>query len=216
MSLVKTDQGRTALQQRDARLCGRDRQILILADGARSATQIAGLVVGDAQASIDRLLAWGMLAQSGATRVEHAGHSASIMAKSSIQVSAQPSATAGSPASANSSIDPKPLSGANVVKASNPQTGRRRSLAATKMYCIDMLLLQRSMDTSALAVDIQSSQTEDELVNCVLHAMAQIQSNSGPAYAFKVMARLEEVMPTSHLPRLQAQMAKTQTEIPPT
>lgn len=83
-----------------------------------------------------------------------------------------------------------------------PAARGKRSLAATKMYMIDMLQLLRTMDASALAVDIQTSDSEQELVTHVLRGAAYFAQATNASYAAKVYGKLEEVLPQEWLPQL--------------
>ena len=78
----------------------------------------------------------------------------------------------------------------------------RRSIVAAKMYILDMLQLVRSMEASALAVDIQTSADENELVGHLLRGARHFAEATNPTYAAKVQERLSEVLPEEHLPRL--------------
>ena len=92
-----------------------------------------------------------------------------------------------------------------VAAATQPARTRpaaRRSIVAAKMYILDMLQLVRSMEASALAVDIQTSADENELVGHLLRGARHFAEATNPTYAAKVQERLSEVLPEEHLPRL--------------
>ena len=92
-----------------------------------------------------------------------------------------------------------------VAAAAQPARTRpaaRRSIVAAKMYILDMLQLVRSMEASALAVDIQTSADENELVGHLLRGARHFAEATNPTYAAKVQERLSEVLPEEHLPRL--------------
>ncbi len=95
-----------------------------------------------------------------------------------------------------------PTSVAALAVAAAPATRSRRSMAATKMYMIDMLQLLRDMDSSSFAVSIQTSQDEADLVANVLDALRYITRKSGPSYGKRVSERLGAMLPEAYLPDL--------------
>lgn len=80
----------------------------------------------------------------------------------------------------------------------------RRSLAGTKMYVMDMLQLLRDMDASAMAVSIHTSEGEMEFIYNVIVAARLIAQKRGPSYGMRVVDKLREIMPETHLPALEA------------
>lgn len=168
MSLVKTEKGKVALQNRDPALSPRDRQILILCNGHRSDAALASLMGASVLDDIPRLLGTGYLAHS---------------------------ATAAATAPAK---PPAP-------KAPEPQpAAARRSLAGTKMYIMDMLQLMRDMDASAMAVAIHTSEGEYEFIANVVAAARLVAQKRGLSYGRRVLDKLKEIAPESHVPALDA------------
>ena len=76
-------------------------------------------------------------------------------------------------------------------------------MAGCKMYMLDMLQLQRDMEASALAVDIQTSQDEQELLDRLLGALAWLQERTKPSMFGRISERLREVLPEHALPALE-------------
>lgn len=180
MSLAKTEKARLALQSRSADLGPRERQLLILCDGRRKPGELLPLLGLDAQSLLERLLRDGYVVRldgmpPGPERVSATG-------------------TFRVPAPAAPIVVPAPAAPART----------RRSVAATKMYMIDMLQLLRDMDASSIAVSIQTSADEDELVAHVLGALRYIRRKSGPSYARRIAERLAEMLPEAYLPALAA------------
>src|SRR5262245_60397110 len=128
MRLSKTEKARDAL---DAGRAGdvdlRDRRVLILADGKRTRAELIAMLGSDRAASIDRLMQAGYLAPTKDVEPEIAAPTLREM----ITTRELPAMPAASPAR-----EPAPASAA-------APPAKRRSLAAAKMYLIDMLQLQR-------------------------------------------------------------------------
>jgi hypothetical protein len=101
---------------------------------------------------------------------------------------------------------PRPAPLAPVVEpvASAP-AGARRSLAASKMYMLDMLQLQRSAESAELRAAIQCTVEPGSLVDALIAALHLIVSASTPSYGERVAKRLAETLPLEALPRLEAQ-----------
>ncbi|MCC8362409.1 hypothetical protein LK996_04900 [Lysobacter sp. A6] len=181
MRLAKTNKARDVL---DAGKAGavdlRDRRILILADGKRTRDELIAMLGDASAASIDRLVSGGYLASAddwGRTLPPVAPVPRSAVA--AIQVPA-----------------PAPTPAATTTK--------RRSLAAAKMYLIDMLQLQRSPTAVELRLAIQSTSEPSALLDRLLEALAYLVSTSQPSYGERVLARFAEVVPEEALPRLPA------------
>ena len=81
---------------------------------------------------------------------------------------------------------------------------KRRSLAAAKMYLIDMLQLQRSPTAVELRLAIQSTSEPGALLDRLIDALTYLVSTSQPSYGERVLARFAEVVPEEALPRLPA------------
>lgn len=98
----------------------------------------------------------------------------------------------------------------SISPPATPQTApaaevrSRRSIAATKMYMIDMLQLLRNVEASSLAVSLHTSADEHELVRTVQAALRFIREASGETYALRVYQRVIETVPEPHLPGLRS------------
>jgi len=184
MRLGKTVKARDALAVGKAgALDLRDRRILILADGQRTREEVTAMLGADSAHAIDRLLREGYLGvPEGA---------ASIAAAVPFAPSAPFVATAPAPAAAPAAprADPAP------VRA-------RRSLAAAKMYLLDMLQLQRNGEAAALRLAIQTTSDQEVLVDRLLEAMRHLLATSTASYGERVLQRFSEVLPEENLARL--------------
>lgn len=90
------------------------------------------------------------------------------------------------------------------VRAPAAAATARRSLAASKMYLLDMLQLQRTPEAAELRAAIQCATSQDEQVDALLHAVRELLLSNATSYGPRVAARLEEILPEEALPRLQA------------
>jgi hypothetical protein len=93
----------------------------------------------------------------------------------------------------------------DVTATPNTFSGKkqsRRSLAATKMYLIDVLQMMRDLDASSLAVSLHASETEQDFVDNVMDSIQFIAFKNGNSYANRVFTRVFEVIPENHLTTL--------------
>lgn len=95
-----------------------------------------------------------------------------------------------------------------------PAAGARRSLAASKMYMLDMLQLQRTPEAAELRATIQCTSEPAALVDALFAALRTIVAASAPSYGERVAGRLAEILPVEALPRLEAQ-APARSGAPP-
>ena len=79
----------------------------------------------------------------------------------------------------------------------------RRSLAATKMYLIDVLQMMRDLDASSLAVSLHASESEQDFVDSGVDSLHFITVKNGNSFARRVLARVLEVIPETHMGGLQ-------------
>ena len=182
MALSKTERARAALQaQAAAGLSLAERRVLILCDGRRTRDDVAALLGPDALSMIERLLADGYLSLEG-----------SMQAPARLAVAAGQAIPAPTPVAA--------LATASTPAA--PRAASRRSLAASKMYMIDMLQLQRDPESVSLRAEIQTSPSEEELVYRMMKGLRHLQAVAAASYARRIGDRLAEILPEPHLPRL--------------
>lgn len=224
MLLAKTDKARTAIQNRDAGLSAQERHILIVSNGQRSLNEIVSMLGHDTLAPIDRLLREGYLQGTAghggsAPRAQDAAASPGVGAllrasrdlANRVQERAQAvidAATTPTPASTPASTSTL----AEVVATlppppAPPRAGPRRSLAAARMYILDMLQLQRSVEAATLKVTIQASNGNDEVLAGLIQALRHLQAVATPSYYTRVATRLEEVLPEELVPRLASAMS---------
>lgn len=218
MLLAKTDRGRAAIQNRDAGLSAQDRHILIISNGQRSLNDVVAMLGPATLAPIDRLLREGFLCTRAdnvpvVAPVETAisGMGALLRASrelaSKVQDRAQAVIVAASTAPSTPQDSPTLVQQLAVMPAPSapaPRPGVRRSMAAAKMYMLDMLQLQRSVEAATLKVSIQSSNGAEDTVAALIEALRHLQRVATPSYYARVSTRLNEVVPEEFVPRLSA------------
>lgn len=215
MLLDKTAKAREALQGgMEAGLSLADRRILILVDGKRSLDQLVSMLGADILAAADRLLREGYMERIDAgapSRTPTLGSAvtgliratADVVQARAEQIRAASLAPATAiPAPAVTSSPPR-ADGTTAAPAAHP-AGARRSLAACKMYMLDMLQLQRTPEAAELRAAIQCATDPALLVEALLQALRLIVSASTPSYGERVTQRLAEILPLEALPRLEA------------
>ena len=185
MQLHKTDKARSALLERTQTLSAQDRRILILSDGQRSLDDIVGLLGSPARPAVLRLVEERYLATSHAATASVAG------------IAMPATGSAATPAIALSAVATSP--------SARPAT--RRSLAATKLYMLDMLQLQRDAESAEIKAAIRTSIGPEATVAVVLQGLQHLQRIVSPSYGRRVFDRVAEMMPEEALPALQAQCA---------
>lgn len=184
----KTAKAHDALRHRPADMSVLERRILILSDGRRSDTEIAGLLGAQAREALARLLGDGYLADRDDVPV------ASVPTAPTVALAQAPAATpaAQAPAAPEESDEPS---------AATPASSRR-SIAAAKMYIVDMLQLQRGTEAAAIAAAVRACRDQDELAAYMLRALRCIHGLANPSLSRRVAERLAEIMPEQYLPEL--------------
>ncbi|WP_119717194.1 hypothetical protein [Cognatilysobacter tabacisoli] len=201
MRLAKTDRARAALHARDPAISVIERRVLILCDGNRSDGDVGTLLGADAAPAIARLLAAGYLqlppsAQPASTRTEQGAEPRGALARF-----ARPSAPAARPPAPAPA--PAPTTATATATADASTTGvpgaTKRSLLAARMYLIDMLALQRGVDTTVLQSALREARSADATLDAIADALARLQRATSPSYCERVRARLLEVLPIEQL-----------------
>lgn len=197
MALGKTERGREALQaQSKAGLTLAERRVLILCDGRRERADIAALLGDGAAPIINNLYEAGYITLQGG-----AMPSAAPSAVTPPTVAFRPAAEPAAPSPAETR--PAPAVPAPPTAPQPVRTASRRSLAASKMYLVDMLQLQRDPEAVALRTEIQTSPSEEELVYRMMKGLGHLQGVAAASYFQRVSDRLAEILPEQHLPRLE-------------
>lgn len=203
MLLEKTDKARQTLKAgTSGELDLRDRRILILADGKRSADAIAALLGPDSAGSIDRLLRDDYLAGVALTPGFGPVRDRSTAFPGLLRstgAAGRDDVDRRRPAPPSPAIDTDPAVVANTSRATP-----RRSLAAAKMYMLDMLQLQRTTQAASARVAIQCAATPEDVVDALLDALRHVLGVSTPTYGDNISSRLAEILPMEALPRLDA------------
>lgn len=199
---IKTEAGKTALQNRDPLLSPRDRQLMILCNGSRTVASLVPLMGPTVVDDLARLVEAGFLvamrpAPGPAGRAQPAVKA--VQRSGSVQAGAN-------------AISGGHLSSTSAAQA--PYTNARRSLAGTKMYIMDMLQLMRDMQASALAVAIHTSESETEFMGHVVAAAKWVFYQRGASYGMRIIDKLKEITPEPHLPLLHALTGELHCEVP--
>lgn len=203
MQLNKTDKARAAL----AATAGGDlsmaqRRILILADGRRSIEAIMAMLGPRILGDLDRLVRDGYLvADRAGAREGGLGQRlreiAARMTRTGADAPPSPSpapATLAAPATPAQAAAPAPARAA----------GARRSLAASKMYVLDLLQTQRDLDMAECRSEIQCAQDETATVVALLDGVRRLMPRVSAGMSTRILARLDEVLPEPWLPALRA------------
>ncbi|KPN19534.1 hypothetical protein AO715_05945 [Xanthomonas sp. Mitacek01] len=178
----KTESAHRALATHGAALDLRQRRVLILCDGRRTASELVAMLGADTVAVLQQL--------------QDAGYLDDVDA---------PRAVPASPLAAVEST------GATTAP-SQATTARRRSLSAARIYVQGMLELQRAPAAQALRARLVGSIDEDATVTAILDAIAGLPAFTKPGYAARVRERVAEVMPESHLPALAGLVLDRETD----
>jgi hypothetical protein len=227
MSLVKTEKGRKAMLSRDASMTHRERQILLICDGKRTRAEMRAMFTADITEDFKRLFALKLIVDvsqqaitpenmsgTGTFRVSALGefpHRIEYRDTTGFgsidTLDSQPSSPDTQPLrQAAAPVATAPLAAAHrraaLMSAAAPKV--RRSMAAAKMYMVDILQRIRDMDSPAFAVAIQTSTNESELVSNLLNAIRYIHSKSSETFSTRVFEKLYEIIPEDHLFKMEA------------
>jgi hypothetical protein len=225
MLLNKTHKARDALGAGpSAGLALQDRRILILTDGKRSLNQVMAMLGADILPAIDRLMREGYITGDEAAAAKPAtgarapalGGAVTGLLRAATEAmqahaeqirAATPATSTPTPEATPSTIAPASPQIAAAPMAPRPSPGTRRSLAASKMYLLDMLQLQRNAEAAELRVAIQCSEPA-RLIDALFQALRMLVGLSTPSYGERIVNRLAEILPEETLPRLEALRAE--------
>lgn len=223
MLLNKTDKARQALAAGpSAGITLQDRRILILTDGKRSLDQVMAMLGADILPAIDRLMRDGYIARDapatgGATadagRAPALGSAMTGLLRAATEAVQARTEQIRAATPARSTAIPAPTP---ITEAASPATGEpapatraaRRSLAASKMYLLDMLQLQRSPEAAELRAMVQCADGPAQLVDRLFQALRMLLGASNRSYGERILVRLAETLPEDALPRLEALRAE--------
>lgn len=204
MRLHKTEQARTALAtHKNAGLTLSQRRILILTDGNRSSDDIMTMLGREILSDIDGLIRAGYLSTFESSPQRPQPVAALGQRWRSVVVKVPQDESADSPSTAVVSV------AATTRAPVPPQPGRaapatRRSLAASKMYVMDLLQLHRDLRMAECRTQIQCADGEDATAVALLDGVRQMIGLVAPGYAGRVTERLGETLPEEFLPALRA------------
>lgn len=190
---AKTTAGREAMQARDPALSARDRQIMVLANGQRGPEDMAALLGPGTVAEIERLIGLGFLAPALPPVAAMPPARPEAPRDPRAEPAGAPVAAAVVAAAVSAASPPPPAS-----RAPAPRAASRRSLAATKMYVIDVLQMIREPEAAALATLVHTSSSEAELMDSLLQVLERLPVLTRPSFAHKVCAHLLTIVPGEH------------------
>ena len=101
-----------------------------------------------------------------------------------------------------SALGPAPV----TALASVPAVAPRRSLAACKMYVVNILQMQREAGVQPLVEALHRSADEQALVEAMAMALRYLRQGAKGSYAQRVQEHMASIMPEHHLPALEAQL----------
>lgn len=214
MLLNKTGKARDALGAgSSAGLSLQERRILILTDGKRSLNEVMAMLGADILPAMDRLMREGYIAGAAPEQAANASQPAFAGAVTSLlraatdavqartgQIRANVPPAAGTQPAIPAASAVEPVQAARSATG----TGTRRSLAASKMYLLDMLQLQRSAESVDLRATIQCASGRAALLDALFDALHLLVASSTRSYGDRIQQRLCEILPEEALPRLQA------------
>lgn len=89
-----------------------------------------------------------------------------------------------------------------TIEVRESPAASRRSIAAAKMYVVDMLQLQRGPEAASIAAAVRACRDQDELAAHMLRALRFIHGVANSSLSRRVADRLAEIMPEQYLPEL--------------
>lgn len=204
MLLTKTEKARIALASNAAgALSLAQRRILILTDGRRSIEQIMAMLGPQILGDLDLLLRDGYLSTDARAAVRDAGIGQRLRDAAGRIAGATPA-----PAAAQARVPahtPATDARMRVANASvGTRAGTRRSLAASKMYVLDLLQTQRDLRIAECRTDIQCAQDEAATVVALLDGVRQLIPLVSAGMSARILARLDDVLPEAYLPALRS------------
>lgn len=214
MLLHKTERARAALSDtRSGDLSLHHRRILILTDGKRSINDLMAMLGNDILGDIDALMRAGYLATADAQGARGAGgasglgqrlrEAASRLRPASDEAVATPAQPAMATPTAALPAEPSTTATASATAPAASAT-TRRSLAASKMYVMDLLQMQRDLRIAECRTEIQCAQDETATVVALLDGVRHLMPLVSASMATRILARLDEVLPEPWLPALRA------------
>jgi hypothetical protein len=233
MSLAKTEKAKIMLSRRDGGLSAKERQILIMCNASRSYDDFVKLFGSDVELTLDRLIRGALIMDVQPREIQDHGalsqtgtfYSSELKSSDRMRFEPQdaqtpsffaPLAEGASPTSKASSASAptsnrgksstEPASQKPSVEAARGDTKirGRRSIAASKMYIVNLLQLHRDLDASTLTLNLHTSEDEEQLFACILASLHYISAKAGSEYCRRVCSQLEGTLPEAHLPGLAA------------
>lgn len=212
MRLHKTEQARAALAtEKNAGLSLPQRRILILTDGKRSIDDIMTMLGSEILSEIDGLIRAGYLSTTDSASQRPQAVAALGQLWRSVAAKVRQDDAADSPIDPSTAIVSVAAATRTPTPAQQPQShprsaapATRRSLAASKMYVMDLLQLQRDLRMVECRAEIQCADGEAATAVALMDGVRRMIALVAPSYANRVLARLDETLPEEFLPALRA------------
>lgn len=163
MTIEKTANGVFALEAR-SQLAPKERQLLILSNGARSLADLVDIFGKDCVPLLEKLEQAGLL-------------------RGVSQAKPMPPATPAAP----------------IDTAAGPKRAKNRSLAACKIYVIDLLQLQQTEGAIQVVHSLRQSDEPRSILELIVVALDLILERSGERYVERVANRVFEIVPDEQL-----------------
>lgn len=180
MLLEKTELAREALRTRSPLLSVRERQLLVLVDGRRTVAELRALMGEAVERELDAL------------------HSRAFVQGVAQERAVHPAAAKPGGAGAFRGPVVAPGASAGPTPSTTPSMARtpRRSLAGSRLYLTDMLLMMRQPSASAWAAALQSNDDVAQLLDTMAGACQYLlglqERAMGPAVVRQLLATLPE------------------------
>ncbi len=204
MRLHKTDKARAALTtEKSAGLSLLQRRLLIVTDGKRSIDDTMAMLGSEILPEIDGLIRAGYLSAVESVSQRTQAAPALGQAWQSLTAKVRQDDSADNQAAAVASVAPA-TSGPAPSQPRSAPSATRRSLAASKMYVMDMMQLQRDPRMAECRAEIQCADGEAATAVALLDGIRQMICLVAPSYANRVISRLNETLPEEFLPALRA------------
>lgn len=207
LALAKTLAGRHALRDRSQALNMRERQLLVMCDGKRTAQELAGFVGDGAQESVVRLMELGFVAHVDETTVRSKKANLTQTGTYSvrdgeIQERDRAASSLEWPPSQHDDFSDSHVIESNTSGSVAVAEGKKRSLAGAKMYLINILQIVRHLEANLIVKQLHDSKDRRELVKNILGALTFLQETSGEEYAERIFDQLHDMLPEKYLPML--------------
>jgi hypothetical protein len=189
MVFIKTDEGRKRLLTGGISQDTEERRVLMLCDGKRPAEVIERMLGVGAKEKLRNLEKAGLICTVGLP--VNSANDQTVVVETNLQAAHQQHQVS----------EPVRAIGAAQVVADTKPRGMR-SWAASKMYLVSILQMQRDVDSASLAVNLHSSSEPENIYTGILQSLAHMSQLTSATVYRRVFEKLLETVPETHLPHL--------------